>query len=68
MKTLSHEKVLARLKKLQNGRTLTAFGQEIGVSAGYLSDVYRGKRGLGEIICGYLKIVKNPPTYSEVEE
>ena len=68
MKTLTHEKVVARLKKLQNGRTAEDFAQEIGFSGGYLSDVYAGKRGLGIVICTYLRIRKNPPTYSEVEE
>ena len=63
---MTHKQVLARLKKLQNGRTLVVFGQEIGVTAGYLSDVYAGKRGLGEVLLTYLRLVKNPPTYTEV--
>lgn len=67
-KRMTHQQVISRLKKMQGKRTLQVFGAEIGVTAGYLSDVYAGKRGLGEVLLGYLRLVKNPPTYSEVDE
>lgn len=65
---MTHVQVIARLKKMQNGRTMEAFSKELGITAGYLSEVYSGKRGLGVVLLTVLRLVKNPPTYSHIEE
>lgn len=67
-KNMTHEDVIAWMKKIQNGRSLAIFGKEIGVSAGFLSDVYCGKRGLGNKILTFLHLVQNAPTYRLNEE
>ena len=69
--TLTREAVIERMKAAQGERSLRQFAIEIGVSAAYLSDVYLGKRGIGQKILKHLKIVRNleprpEPTYSEV--
>jgi hypothetical protein len=67
-KTLTHDAVIARLKKMQKGKTLTSFAAELAISPAYLCDVYAGKRGLGGKILGRLGLVQNPLTYSEIED
>jgi transcriptional regulator with XRE-family HTH domain len=66
-KHMNEEKLRARLRKKQNGRTLADFAKEIGVTPGYLSEVYGGRRSPGGKILAHLGLVKDPPTYSEVE-
>jgi len=68
MKHMTQADVIARLKKMQNGRSLSALGKDIGVSASFLSDVYLGRRGFGHKILEKLKLVQNPPTFSEMAE
>lgn len=51
MKTVTHTEVVRRLKRLQGADTLRQFGERIGVSASYLSRLYRGeRRPSGEIL------------------
>lgn len=54
--TLTHDEVIALLKKLQGSKPLRAFAPEVGVSAGYLSGVYAGKYGIGEKLLGALNL------------
>lgn len=58
------EEVLEQLRKRQGNRSLRSFAREIGCSAAYLSDVYRGKRSLGPKVLeelGLEKIEQSPP-------
>jgi len=47
---LSHEDVVAILKEKQGSKSLRGFAEELGISAPYLSDIYRGNRGIGPAI------------------
>lgn len=50
------EDVLAELKKQQGGRSLRAFAEEVGCSAAYLSDVFKGQRQPGPKLLDHLGV------------
>lgn len=49
-KALKHADVVEALKKRQGSKSLREFARELGISAPYLSDIYRGHRGVGPAI------------------
>lgn len=53
------EDVIQELRRRQGDRTLTALAAEIGVSAPYLVDVYKGRRAPGKKIMEYLGITRD---------
>lgn len=52
------QEILDQLKWKQGDRSLRTFAEEIGVTAAYLSDVYRGNREPAKTILAYLNIEK----------
>lgn len=55
---LTSEQLIERLKQMQGERSLREFADMLGVSAPYLSDVYRGNRSIGKKLCRKLGITK----------
>jgi len=53
-KTLTRERLIARLKQMQGTKTQEQFAQELGISRPFLSDIYAGKRDPGEKVLGKL--------------
>jgi len=53
---LTHDELIRRLKELQGERSLREFAEALGVSAPYLSDVYRGNRQIGAKLCRKLGV------------
>ncbi len=51
---MKETQVLALLKTIQAGRPQKVFAQELGISAPYLSDIYRGNRSIPEKVLGKL--------------
>jgi len=69
MKILSHDDVLAALRKKQGSLTLRQFAVKLGVSAAYISDVYRKNRQPGRKllkVLGFEKESIRTTTYFEV--
>lgn len=67
-KIVTHDAVIARLKKMQGDRSIREFADELRVSAMLLSQIYRGKRGIGKRIAKRLKLKKNPVVATYTEE
>ena len=47
-KTLSREDVIKLMRKRQGGRTDADFARELGISAPYLFEIYKGTRDPGD--------------------
>ena len=47
---LKEKDVVAMIRDRQNGRSLRAYAAELGITAGYLSDLYKGSRSPGNKI------------------
>ena len=58
MIAIDREHVNELLKRKQGDRSLRSFAVQIGVSAAYLSDIYRGNREPGPKILKLLKVRK----------
>jgi len=56
--TLTQKELIERLKRMQGDRSLREFADDLGVSAAYLSDVYRGNRAVGKKLCKKLNVTK----------
>jgi transcriptional regulator with XRE-family HTH domain len=71
MKTLTRQEVVELLKKRMGKKTLRGFGEEIGLSAPYLSDVFRGNREPGPSILAVIGVEKvfktTETTYTKVK-
>ena len=69
-KRITHSTALFRLRKLQGQRSIREFAAALKLSPMLISQIYRGKRGLGKAVLKHLKLAKNPasePTYTEVK-
>jgi len=55
---MNRAQVVELLRRMQAGRSLREFAENIGVSAGYLSDIYCGNRAPGPSILAILGIEK----------
>ena len=55
---MNREQVIALLRKRQGSQSLREFAEALGVSAGYLSDIYCGNRAPGPAILRILGIEK----------
>ena len=53
------EDVLKQLQKKQGKQSLRTFAKNIGCSAAYLSDVYRGRRDIGPKLLEYLDLERH---------
>ena len=62
MGTLTRIQVIDLLRKRQGKKSLRRFGDEIGVTAAYLSDVFRGNREPGPTILTLLGVVRTKTT------
>ena len=67
MGTLTRSQVVDLLRKRQGKKSLRVFGREIGVSAAYLSDVFRGNREPGPTILTLLGIQRTKTTETTYE-
>jgi len=67
MANLTHVQVLDLLRKRQGRKSLRAFGEEIGVTAAYLSDVFRGNREPGPTLLDLLGIKRTKTTETTYE-
>ena len=56
---MNTDEVLEMLTRRQKGRSLREFAAEIGCSAAFLSDLYRGNRIPGPKIMEFLGLTKN---------
>lgn len=59
MKNLTESQVIQLLKDGQGDMTQAAYAKEIGVSAQFLGDVYRGRRAPGPRVLDYLGLEKS---------
>lgn len=57
-KTLTHDKVIEMLKKRQGKKSLRSFATELGISAAYLSDLYKGRRSPGPAVLAHFGLCK----------
>ena len=55
---MTEEQVIALIRKEQGKKSIRKFASEIGVSAGYLSDVYQNRLSPGKSILDYFEIDK----------
>lgn len=55
-KTLSAEDVVTLMKRKQGKRSLRAYARDLGISAAFLCDIYKGRRRPGEKIISQLGI------------
>ena len=55
---MTEAQIVETLKRKQGARTLTALAQEIGITVGYLHDVYTSRRAPGPKILAFLKLEK----------
>ena len=62
MGTLTRIQVIDLLRKRQGKKSLRRFGDEIGVTAAYLSDVFRGNREPGPTILTLLGVERTKTT------
>ena len=53
-KKLTTEQVVEMMKRKQGKRSLRSFAKELGVSAPFLCDIYKGRRRPGEKILVHL--------------
>ena len=65
---LTSTELIGRLKKLQGERSLREFATALGVSAAYLSDVYRGNRAIGNKLCRKLGVTKTRELITTYQE
>ncbi len=56
---MTDTKVIQLLKQLQGAKSQKEFASEIGISAAYLCDIYRGFRAPGERVLQKLGLQKN---------
>ena len=61
-KTLKQDKVVEMLRKKQGKRSLRQFARDLGISAPYLSDIYKGRRNPGPAILSQIGIEKQVVT------
>ena len=59
---MDRAQVIERLRKRQGKQSLRDFAEAIGVSAGYLSDIFCGNRAPGPAILNILGIEKQTVT------
>lgn len=58
VKIISHDEVLAALRRKQGHRSLREFAVDLGISAAYLSDVYSKNRQPGKKLLKSLGMAK----------
>ena len=68
MGTLTRTQVVDLLRKWKGKKSLRVFGREIGVTAAYLSDVFRGNREPGPTILNLLGIERTKTTETTYEK
>jgi transcriptional regulator with XRE-family HTH domain len=59
---LTHEQVVGMLKAKQGKLSLRKFAVVVKISAPYLSDVYKGRRGIGPTLQEYLGLERDEQT------
>jgi hypothetical protein len=62
MRVLTRTDVVDLLKKRQGNKTLRLLGLELGLSAAYLSDVFRGNREPGPTLLAILGLERTKTT------
>ena len=62
METLTRDQVVELLRRRQGKKSLRVFGAEVGLTAAYLSDVFRGNREPGPTILTLLGIERTKTT------
>lgn len=58
MATLGNDEIISIIRKAQGEKSLRTFATEIGVSAAYLSDVFRGNRKPGQKILNFFNMTQ----------
>lgn len=64
-KALTVEEVIAMLKKEQGARSLREYAGVLGITPGYLSDLYKGNRTPGQTILSRFGLAKKTVTLYE---
>jgi hypothetical protein len=64
-KPLTVDEVIAMLRKEQGAMSLRGYAQEIGITPGYLSDLYKGNRTPGQTILSRFGLAKKTVTLYE---
>lgn len=67
-RTITQDKVVGMLRKKQGKRSLREFARELGISAPYLSDIYKGRRNPGPAILDQFGIQKQVLTEYVTQE
>jgi hypothetical protein len=64
-KTLTVDEVIAMLRKEQGAQSLRQYAAMLGITPGYLSDLYKGNRTPGQTILSQLGLAKKTVTLYE---
>lgn len=64
-KALTVDEVIAMLRKGQGALSLRRYAGELGITPGYLSDLYKGNRTPGQTILSQLGLAKKTVTLYE---
>jgi len=64
-KALTVDEVIAMLRKGQGALSLRRYADELGITPGYLSDLYKGNRTPGQTILSQLGLAKKTVTLYE---
>lgn len=64
-KALTVDEVIAMLRKGQGALSLRGYAEELGITPGYLSDLYKGNRTPGQTILSQLGLAKKTVTLYE---
>jgi transcriptional regulator with XRE-family HTH domain len=62
---IDKKQVVDLIRETQGSKTLRDFGDEVGVSASYISEIYKGTRNPGVKILDYFGITKSTRTIVE---
>jgi hypothetical protein len=64
---LDQAAMIAILKQRQGGDSLRVYAKSLGVSVAYLSDIYLGRRTVGNKICDALGYVRQKTTVTTMK-
>jgi plasmid maintenance system antidote protein VapI len=63
-KTLTRKEVIEMMRKKQGSKTIAQFAQELGISQPHLSDIYNGKKDIGEKLAAALGLERETVFHS----
>jgi transcriptional regulator with XRE-family HTH domain len=63
---MTQDDLIKMLKREQGKKSLRQFAEEIGISAPYLSDIYKGRRMGGKKVLDYFGLEKTTTVVTEI--